>query len=151
MKIAFLLTLSIITLYCSPNTIADDEFDVDQADTLDFESFHKPKNNAVKIYNSETQQFFSSSSTSSEKTTSNLRTSSERKYKEEVLSGQTHEIRQRYTVDESEHTTDTANTATNALHKKMARYCPQGWHKQKEWSVPVDGDFYLHYQFRCEE
>jgi len=42
-------------------------------------------------------------------------------------------------------------SALNGLFVQMANYCPAGWEKLKEWSVPSQGGYYLHYQFQCAE
>lgn len=42
-------------------------------------------------------------------------------------------------------------SALNGLFVQMANYCPSGWEKLKEWSVPNQGGYYLHYQFQCAE
>lgn len=160
------LCLLISTLLCTA-TLAGDAFDVDDADTLDFESFHKTKEDSIKIYNTETGEILAGKA--NKKTVKTYQTETAGKPQQKTVAtptptastkintenrastaGQRYEIRQRYAFDESENTSDTPYTAMNALHKKMARYCPQGWIKEKEWSVPVEGDFYLHYEFTCQ-
>lgn len=42
-------------------------------------------------------------------------------------------------------------SALNGLFAQMVHYCPQGWEKLKEWSVPAQSDYFLHYQFQCAE
>ncbi len=42
-------------------------------------------------------------------------------------------------------------SALNGLFTQMASYCPAGWEKLKEWSVPNHDGYYLHYQFQCAE
>ncbi|MGH1371180.1 MAG: hypothetical protein ACRBBW_04035 [Cellvibrionaceae bacterium] len=42
-------------------------------------------------------------------------------------------------------------SALNGLFGQMANYCPAGWAKLKEWSVPNQDGYYLHYQFQCAE
>lgn len=42
-------------------------------------------------------------------------------------------------------------SALNGLFVQMANYCPAGWEKIKEWSVPNGAGYYLHYQFQCAE
>lgn len=58
-------------------------------------------------------------------------------------------IRVRYTLGTSSKTDYSPSSAVNNLHQQMARYCPQGWLKIREWSVPVEQDYYLHYLFQC--
>ena len=39
--------------------------------------------------------------------------------------------------------------ALSQLHQDMATYCPLGWEKDREWTSPVENDYYLHYEFTC--
>lgn len=54
-------------------------------------------------------------------------------------------IREPFTV------TGGPQSALNGLFVQMAGYCPSGWEKLKEWSVPNQSGYYLHYQFQCAE
>ena len=157
----------LISSLLSTTTLAGDAFDVDDADSLNFEAFHKPKDDSIKIYNTETGKILGGkkrrqtiktyqpeeASTLKQKTVaippSDVPT---QKVAETNLSiaGQRYEIRQRYAFGESQNTSDTPDTAINSLYKQMIKYCPQGWTKEKEWSVPIEGDFYLHYEFTCQ-
>ena len=170
MKTYSRLLCLLISSSLSTYSIAGDAFDVDDADSLDFESFHTSKDNAIKLYDSKTGQILPGQKDQVQKTYEEPAAA-----KKETVSadtekannqaaspgtpaitpastvGQRFEIRQRYAIGDSEHTTDTPYTAMNALHKKMAKHCPNGWVKQKEWAVPIDSDFYLHYEFQCTE
>lgn len=66
-----------------------------------------------------------------------------------VDTGKRYEIRTRYTLKPGNSASLSADAATDIMHGKMAQQCPQGWEKQREWSLPVEGDYYLHYQFEC--
>ena len=162
----------LLSALISNATLAGDAFDVDEADSLDFESFHKTKEGSIKIYDTDTGEVLpgrnknqtvktyeaeskaeATASAKPEQQTAAKPAASqpaEKASKAEQAPGQRYEIRQRYAVGESENTSDTPYTAMNALHRKMAKYCPEGWVKEKEWSVPVDTDFYLHYEFTCQ-
>lgn len=160
------LCLLISSLLCTA-TLAGDAFDVDDADSLNFESFHKPKEESIKIYNTETGEILgdkksrqtvktyqTENANISQQTTAAIPapTVSFKSIPEHnsSVAGQRYEIRQRYAFVESQSTNDTPDLAINTLYKKMAKYCPQGWIKEEEWSVPVEGDFYLHYEFTCQ-
>jgi hypothetical protein len=39
--------------------------------------------------------------------------------------------------------------ATEALHKQLNHFCPNGWQKTEEWHKPGDGHFYIYYQAVC--
>jgi len=41
--------------------------------------------------------------------------------------------------------------AIASLHQQMRALCPQGWLKLKEWGIPTDLSFRLHYAFACLE
>lgn len=58
--------------------------------------------------------------------------------------GTTFVIRARYSIE-------SPASALSALHQEMATYCPMGWDKDREWSTPVERDYYLHYQFTCAD
>ena len=58
-------------------------------------------------------------------------------------------IRARYSPNATSKINDNASSAINTLHQQMAHYCPQGWLKIREWSVPVEQDYHLHYLFQC--
>lgn len=66
-------------------------------------------------------------------------------------SGEVMNIRVRYTLTHSDYTPFLAHTAAHALHSYIADHCPQGWIKRAEWSLPVGADHYLYYQFQCTE
>jgi hypothetical protein len=42
-------------------------------------------------------------------------------------------------------------SALNGLFVQMAKLCPTGWSKEREWVEPAPAGFYLHYQFQCAE
>lgn len=128
----------IIAALLSSTSWAEEEMMVDQADSLDFDSFHKPPKKEAErsIFD-----FFSDS-----KSTTN--DPLPLKISDEIL-----KVQQRYTPEPSKQTINTeqysAFSAINALHQQMAKHCPQGWVKTGEWSTPIDADFQLHYQFHC--
>lgn len=142
---------SSLALLFSAITYAD--YDVDDSDSLDFESFHTDKKSAIKIYQDKQtspkkvyQDTASKPAAAAEQTKTSANT-----VIEEVEDGYTgiYEIRERYTLGKSAHTPYSAFFVIESLHKQMAELCPKGWEKQREWSVAIDEDFYLHYQFRC--
>jgi|TARA_Y100000310_G_scaffold249786_1_gene255898 hypothetical protein len=46
-------------------------------------------------------------------------------------------------------TNQTAAQATEVMFRNMAKQCPQGWQKDREWSTPTADGFLLHYEFHC--
>ncbi len=160
----------LISTILSTASMAGDAFDVDDADTLDFESFHQSNDDSIKVYDTDTGEVMpgrnrnktvktyaiettepQTQQAAPEMTPRTPATAAPSKTEQPgSRTGQSYEIRQRYAVGDSENTSDTPYTAMNALHRKMAKYCPKGWIKEKEWSVPVESDFYLHYEFTCQ-
>ena len=41
--------------------------------------------------------------------------------------------------------------ALKGLYAQMVTHCPMGWEKLKEWAVPAEAGYFLHYQFRCAQ
>jgi len=66
----------------------------------------------------------------------------------EGFDGQRFMIRVRYSPS-AENNGTTASAATNSLHGQMAQHCPTGWMVIREWSLPVEQDYYLHTLFQC--
>jgi len=132
------------------------DYDVDDADSLDFESFHTDKKAAIKIWEgnetqkSTTQKVYKDEpahSSTSKSTSAQVKTTTI----DEPDDGHTgrFEIRERYTLGKSAHSPYSAFYVIESLHKQMAELCPKGWEIEREWSLPIEGDFYLHYQFKC--
>lgn len=66
----------------------------------------------------------------------------------EGFDGQRFMIRVRYSPGVAQNGM-TASDATNNLHEQMAAHCPMGWMVIREWSLPVEKDYYLHRLFQC--
>ena len=128
------------------------DMDVDQADTLDFEAFHKEKKNAVKlwddkkaekVYDDKTEDT-QSDSTAAAATKSGDKTTGADK------SGKRYEIRELYSITGSDRTGYNPTTVVQAMYLQMQGLCPKGWNKLDERSVPDGKDaFYLYYIFEC--
>ena len=148
-KCSIVFSCSLILLFTA---VSYAEFDVDQSDSLDFESFHANKKSAIKIYenkkpvkkNNHQKSATNFSADDQTKASSNSATK-----KSEARHSGIYEIRERYTLNKSIHTPYSAFYVIESLHRKMAERCPQGWEKQREWSVAIEDDFYMHYQFLC--
>ena len=68
--------------------------------------------------------------------------------------GSVYAAREGYSLRPNAQFEDSVTFAIHKLHVQMAHYCAQGWTVEKEWSEPntlLEGDFYLHYRFRCAE
>lgn len=146
----FIATISSLVFLCASAVNAD--FDIDDSDSLDFESFHTDKKSAIKVYENKkttTKKVYKEAVTNS--TDHSQNNNSTKAVIEDAEDGYTgiYEIRERYTLNKSIHTPYSAFYVIENLHKQMAKLCPQGWEKQREWSVAADDDFYMHYQFQC--
>jgi hypothetical protein len=163
-KLSPLILIAVIGL-CSAGAMA--QMDVDQADSLDFEDFHKDKKEAIKVWkddNGDTQVGTKSeviktydqtpaatvpaaavaprstpvaAATKKDGTTAAGKT------------GQRYEIRARYTLTSSAKTPYSAFYVVEPLYREAAQLCAKGWKKLTERSEPVEQDFYLYYQLEC--
>jgi hypothetical protein len=135
--------LPILLIFSSP--ICAEDFDVDDADTLDFESFHKNKKQSTKTWKEQRKK----ASDSEQIPDSPMHSSASKTLPSASHTGKRFEVRERYSLSRSNNTPYSAFYVTEALHKQMAELCPKGWNKLREWSVPVEKDFYLHYELQC--
>ncbi len=138
----YLLILLMSLVYANP-VIAD--FDVDDADSLDFEAFHRDKNPDKKTWEKKSI----TTSTNKAKTDALPLSEKEEHQSSDSNTGREYQVRERYSLERSTETPYSAFYVIEALHKQMASLCPKGWEKIKEWSKPVEKDFYLYYELRC--
>lgn len=140
--------------------------DVDQADTLDFESFHKDKKEAIKVWDknstSTTKAYqdqpaantstgtapaaatgaaaaATTETTQAKSTTAAVADNTNKRF----------EIRERYTLTRSAKTPYSAFYVIEPLYKQSAQLCPKGWKKLTEKSEPIEQDYYLYYEIEC--
>jgi hypothetical protein len=150
--------------------------DVDQADSLDFQSFHTDKKAAVKVWKEgatdatknapvKTYEQTPTSATTSApaaatptvtptataKTAAATTASSEKSIPASaaIKEGQRYEIRERYTLTRSTKTPYSAFYVIEPLYKQSAQLCVRGWKKLSERSEPIEQDFYLYYEIEC--
>ena len=60
--------------------------------------------------------------------------------------------RQPYSLRPDAKFEESVTIAIQKLHLEMTHYCARGWDMQRQWTEPngqQQGDFFLHYQFRC--
>jgi hypothetical protein len=107
---------------------------VDQADSLDVNSFHKDREDSEK--RSILDVFSSKKPTALDSTEINTDATA-------------FIVKQPYTLSNSTQTRYSAFSAIDALHQQMAKHCPKGWIKDGEWVTAIESDYLLHYQFRC--
>ncbi len=165
----------LIAMVLAPSTFAEECGDaVDMADSLDFHkmhvecnedpvvlydpksksSFFKKKPQAVDTYGDKGESGLPVKAASSgavlvgESTATETISSSNSAIREPEVTGNAgvvFNIREPFTI------TGGPQSALNGLYVQMANYCPVGWEKLKEWSVPNQTGYYLHYQFKCAE
>ena len=112
----------------------EESLTVDQADSLDFNSFHKDPESSEK--RSILDVFSSKKPTTLDST--------------EIKTGATtFVVSEPYTLSNSAQTRYSAFSVIDALHQQMAKHCPKGWIKDGEWVTALESDYLLHYQFRC--
>ena len=168
----------ILVFFCSLIARAD-EFDVDQADGLDFQDFHQSNENSFQ-FTSLKERFFGSkrrgvkkmygdngegersADTLSMGSVSVTGTPADNEALVldgvgessgmEHISGQRYEIRELYSPAVNQQAAASALfIVVGALHRHMVRLCPKGWEKLREWSVPEQAGYYMHYEFVCSE
>jgi hypothetical protein len=138
------------------------QMDVDQADSLDFHSFHKDKKAAIKVWKDdrkadektsdqpvkmyEQQPVAAAPATAAGVSTTAAPSTNAAKA---GVEGKRYEIRERYALSRSADTPYSAFYVIEALHQQMASLCPNGWQKLAERSEPVQQDFYLYYELEC--
>ena len=123
------------------------EFDVDQADSLDFESFHQSKDNALTLFDKKEDKKEPDQESAGKKTAP---TASDRNAGTSDQKGNEWlQLRERYSLADSEDNRFNVLFAIRALHQQMAATCPQGWNKRAEWSEPAGNDYYLYFAFSC--
>lgn len=164
--LAFALTIGI----SSGMVLAEENMDVDQADSLNFESFHKDKKESIKVWKDdkakkdETVKAYdqNSAAPATANTTTNTTAPAATALTSTPVSaaapvaaaavtkpGQRYEIRERYTLTRSAKTPYSAFYVIESLHQQSAKLCPKGWRKLNERSEPVEQDFYLFYEIEC--
>lgn len=166
----FSAAVCLLAVVSVASVFAEDDMAVDLADSLDFEEFHKE--DSITIYSSESENLFDVGKEKSidtyeenavadkaaEKTmvpresiekpevNAPQDTITMQKQEQPFEAGQKLNIRTAYTLGDS----DDLKKAVFDLYRQMQHYCPAGWEKLKEWSLPKEAEsHYLHYQFRC--
>jgi len=133
------------------------EMDIDQADSLRFQDFHRDKKEAVKVwekkdtaptktYQDQTAATITSTPTTAVTTSTTPATIAATPGN---LSGKRFEIRERYTLTRSAKTPYSAFYVIEPLYKQSAQLCAKGWKKLAERSEPIEQDFYLYYEIEC--
>ncbi len=140
------------------------QMDVDQADSLNFEAFHKDKKEAVKVWKDDKTQKDATIKTYEQTATPAASTAAPASVAVPATApvaastplaasadkkGQHYELRERYTLSRSAKTPYSAFYVIESLHLQSAKLCQKGWKKLAERSEPVEQDFYLYYEIEC--
>lgn len=133
--------------------------DVDQADTIDFQSFHTDKKDAIKVWDKKSTTKTYSDKPAEVKSTSNATQGKDPAIADKQViaaaapqddvKGKRFEIRERYTLTRSTQTPYSAFYVIEPLYKQSAQLCAKGWKKLNERSEPIEQDFYLYYEIEC--
>lgn len=156
-RTAYALAASL--MMASASTFA--QMDVDQADSLNFDAFHKDKKEAIKVWKDEKTQKAetvkayeqttpaASPAASTAAKTQSTPVAAKTEATAAAKTGQRYEIRERYALSRSASTPYSAFYVIEALHQQSAKLCPKGWKKLTERSEPIEQDFYMFYEIEC--
>ncbi|MET0379824.1 MAG: hypothetical protein ABW049_12605 [Spongiibacteraceae bacterium] len=161
-----LLKIVAFTLTATAGSFCFAQMDVDQADSLNFEAFHKDKKESIKVWKDdktkkeETVKAYDQTNAAppatAPTTTSNNLSSTPVTTAAPVAAaaaltkpGQRYEVRERYSLSRSAKTPYSAFFVIEPLHQQSARLCPKGWKKLSERSEPVEQDFFQYYEIEC--
>lgn len=144
------------------------QMDVDQADSLNFEAFHKDKKESIKVWKDdkakkdETVKAYDQTNATAPAATPAAPAGSLGSAPITAATaapvaaaatvskpGQRYEVRERYTLSRSTKTPYSAFYVIEALHQQSAKLCPKGWKKLTERSEPVEQDFFQYYEIEC--
>lgn len=159
----FAPVLLVLSTALSLDAIADEEMDVDLADSPFIEDFHKDKDQSIKIWSKEEGFGLQSGETkkvyeenaeeAAEVADSQLpppKAGAQTTDQGNNHSGKRYEIRELYSIGGSERTGYNPTTVVQALYLQMQGLCPAGWRKLDERSEPDGSDaFYMYYSFEC--
>ncbi|MDB9970531.1 hypothetical protein OAD77_07170 [Porticoccaceae bacterium] len=151
--------LCITGLLLCANAFGACDFDTDDADSPDFmnriidcEQQSKAKPRAKKPISTATTELYGDG------TVDPLSGMAERPVAEpgsmNHSPGKSFAARQSYSLRPNAKFEESVTIAIQRLHIEMAHYCAQGWAVEKQWteaSRQREGDFYLHYSFRCAD
>ncbi len=161
-----LLKIVAFTLTASAGSFCFAQMDVDQADSLNFEAFHKDKKESIKVWkddktkkdepvkayeqnNAATPVAAPAGAGSSLSSTPVTTAAPVVAAATASKPGQRYEVRERYTLSRSTKTPYSAFYVIEALHQQSAKLCPKGWKKLNERSEPVEQDFFQYYEIEC--
>jgi hypothetical protein len=121
------LSIPLVTAaLCLATPLHAREFIVDQADSLDFQGFHKTVDQKDAAQRS-------TGATPPARAASDLLVVSERYNPTPSRIG----------------ARNSAFSVINDLHRRMAEQCPAGFEIHRQWSLPLQQDWLMHYGYTC--
>lgn len=151
----FIAAISVLGLFATHLAVYAQEMDIEQADSLNFQSFHKDKKEAVKVWDKqpETTKAYSErpdeAKTTQTAASNAVMATTAPTAKAGDVAGKRFEMRERYTLTRSTQTPFSAFYVIEPLYRQAAQLCPKGWQKLAERSEPIEQDFYLYYEIEC--
>jgi len=140
------------------------ETTADKADRFDFEEFHKEKGIVIWEDKKEKETTTYEESSKTEKsataatpaasttvTAAPVASKNPAVTKNHFAKGDELKVREAYKLgnDPALRNVQSLYEATEALHKQLNGYCPNGWAKDSEWHKPEQNYFYIHYSAVC--
>jgi hypothetical protein len=146
-RLLCLLSLSLL----APLALSQQALDIDQADSLDFESFHQKKDDAIMLYDGDSGEVLGikTGATATDKLAKENPPTSNKVRAVTGKQGQQYEIRELYSITGSNRTGYNPTTVMQAILLQVQGLCSQGWRKLDERSEPDGEEFYLYYLFEC--
>tara|TARA_B110000977_G_scaffold101570_1_gene133051 strand:+ start:69 stop:566 length:498 start_codon:yes stop_codon:yes gene_type:complete len=149
--------ICVTSLLLCANAFGACDFDTDDADSpnfmdriIDCEEQSKAKTSTKKLVNTATTELYG------EGTVDPVSGMAERPVAApgsmNHSPGKSFAARQSYSLRPNAKFEESVTIAIQRLHIEMAHYCAKGWAVEKQWTEANrqrEGDFYLHYLFRC--
>ena len=151
--------ICVTSLLLSANVFGACDFDTDDADSpnfmdriIDCEQQSKTKSNAKRSVSTATTKLYGDGSINP------LSGMAERPVAApgsmNHSPGKSFAARQSYSLRPNAKFEESVTIAIQRLHIEMAHYCAKGWQLESQWTEANrqrEGDFYLHYLFRCAD
>lgn len=125
----------------------------DKADRFDFEEFHKEKGITIWEGNKQETTLYEEKPAAAKADTASTPVASKNPAvtQKSFQKGDELKVREAYKLgnDPALRNIQSLYDATEALHKQLNGYCPNGWAKDSEWHKPEQNYFYIHYGAIC--
>ena len=157
MNNAYLLALIIASELLSANAFSNCEFDTDDADSPNFmDKIVDCEEQPAKISSKKKSSIAPATKLYGEGTVDPVSGIAERPVvapgSMNHSPGKGFAARQPYSLRPNAKFEQSVTIAIQRLHVEMAHYCSKGWSIENQWTEPdaqAEGDFFLHFSFRC--